>query len=91
MTQITVSTAVEAFKWIDQNAHHIVGTEWHPTKRDEKGRQVRTHIFLKNYHDTLRIPERVVSEVFAGIRPNKRAFDTRMYALTRKTRQELMK
>jgi len=86
MTQRTAKRLVEALYWIHNNAHHEVGTEYHPTKCDDEGRALKTHMFFRNHHDTSRVPVAMLPELFKLIRPNKRAFDTRMYALTRKGR-----
>ncbi len=83
MKQITVKRVVEALYWIHNNEHHIVGTEFHPTKKDENGRDVTTHVYFQNHFEKLRVPQSLVAEVFSFIRPNRRKFDTRMYALTR--------
>lgn len=81
MKQKTVKTAIEAWHWINNNAHQEVGTEYHATKLDGEGLPLRTHMFFKNYFETMRVPEALCSEVFSMIAPNKRAFDTRMFAL----------
>ena len=83
MKQITVKRAVDALSWVDTNPHHIVGTEFHETKRDEDGREIPTHLYLQNYHEKLRVPVDLWRQVAKHIRPNKRPFDTRMYAVTR--------
>lgn len=86
MKQKTVKRAVEAWYWIRNNAHEEVGSVYHHSKKDEKGLPVRTHVYFKNYHEVMKVPESLVSEVFAGIVPNRAKFDTRMYALTKKSR-----
>lgn len=72
MAQRTVKRAVEALYWLHNNAHHEAGWE-------EGGK----HFFYRNYHDKLRVPAALMPEVSKYVRPNKRAFDTRMFALTR--------
>lgn len=89
MAQITAQRAVEAWHWIANNPHEEVGTEYHDTKVDGQGHPVRTHIYMRNYHDKLRIPEALIAEVFAGIMPNRRKFDTRMYALRKSARERI--
>lgn len=72
--QVTVKRAVEAWHWIANNPHHIVGTEYN-SKGDV------THIFFKNYFDTMRVPTKLLKEFWSGVKTNTRKFDTRMYAL----------
>ncbi len=86
MKQRTVKRAIEAWNWIHNNDHHIVGTEWHPTKIGKDGLPARSHLYLQNYHERLRVPEALVDEVWNQIEPNKRKFDSRMYALKRKAK-----
>lgn len=89
MTQITVGRAVEAWNWIYNNSHEEVGTVYHPRKCDGEGRPLRTHVYFKNYHDTMRVPDALLDEVMAGLRPNTRKFDTRMYALKPNARRAI--
>lgn len=80
MKQITVKSAVEAWRWIANNAHHEVGTEF--TDSGE-----RKAIYLRNHVVRLRVPDALCPEVFKGLKPNERPFDTRMYALTNEARE----
>jgi len=89
VTQITVKRAVEAWNWIHNNAHEEVGTEYHARKCDSDGAPLRTHVYFKNYHDIMRVPESLVDEVMTGVRTNRRKFDTRMFALTAKARERI--
>lgn len=83
MKQITVKRAVEALYWLHNNAHFEAGAEFHPTKVDDKGRPLATHMFYRNNFEKLRVPAALMTEVSKYIRPNTRPFDTRMFALTR--------
>lgn len=85
MKQRTAKSVVEALDWIHNNAHPEVGTDYHPVRGDEM-----THVYFKNYFEKMRIPIDMYPEVSKLIRPNKRAFDTRMFALTRKGRSMLI-
>lgn len=85
MKQITVKRAVEALHWLHNNEHHIVGTE--NSKIGADGKLTFSHVYYQNYHEKLRVPYALCQEVGKYIRPNKRKFDTRMYALTPKGRQ----
>lgn len=84
--QYTVKRAVEAWNWIHNNEHHIVGTDYSKTRLDDDGHPLRIAMYFQNYHEKMRVPERLCSEVFAQIRPNKRKFDSRMFALRPKAR-----
>lgn len=86
MKQITAKRAIEALYWLHNNAHHEVGCEW---PRDKPNAPVgeHTHIFYRNHLEKLRVPIALMPEVSKHIRPNKRKFDTRMYALTRSGRE----
>jgi hypothetical protein len=82
--QQTAKRAVEAWHWLHNNAHHHVGTDFRP---DGTTRAV----WFKNHHEMMRVPETLLDEVFAGLTPNKRAFDTRMYALTSAAKRKVTK
>lgn len=78
MKQRTVKRGVEALYWINNNSHHEVGLEFNKDN-------VETHQYFKNYHEKIRVPIGLMrEEVSPYIRPNKRKFDTRMFALTAK-------
>lgn len=85
MKQITVKTAEQALDWMHKNPHHEVGTIYGADG------QTRTHIFVRNHFEIIRIPERLVSRVFRLTQPNHREFDSRMYALTKHGRAVLRK
>lgn len=76
MKQRTAKRAVEAWHWLHNNPHHIVGTEF-----NDDSEQSTKAVFFQNHHDKLRVPAALLPEVMAGIKPNTRAFDTRMYML----------
>lgn len=84
MKQRTVKRAVEALYWLHNNEHHIAGVE-NADRVD--GKMVFSHAYYQNYHEKLRVPYALCEEVHKYIRPNKRKFDTRMYALTKAGRQ----
>lgn len=86
MKQITVKRAIEALNWIHNNAHEEVGTVYHPHKMDENGFPLKTHMYFRNHFETMRVPQELCAEVFSMIRPNRRKFDTRMFALRRAAR-----
>ncbi len=85
MKQRTVKCAVEAWHWIANNPHNEVGLEF---RTDAAGRECEDiiAIFFRNYHEKLRVPEKLRKEVMAGLMPNRRKFDTRMYALRKHAR-----
>ena len=84
MKQFTVKRAVEAWKWIHNNAHHEAGYEYHPITTE------LTHVFFRNHHEKMRVPAQLYrDEVSKGVTPNKRAFDTRMFALTRAAKMQV--
>lgn len=85
MKQITIKRAVEALYWIHNNAHHEVGTDYHPVTGEA------THIYYRNYHEKMRVPMALTAEVGKFIRPNKRKFDTRMFALTQAGKMRVVK
>lgn len=86
--QRTVKRAVEALYWLHHNEHHIVMTEWPKSMPLHKQTmENKSHISFANYHERIRVPTALCAEVFKHICPNKRKFDTRMYALTRKGRE----
>lgn len=85
MKQITVKTVEQALAWIDTNAHHKAEIEGH-----EFGvKPGYTHQTLSNYHERMRIPVAIHQQMIDLIEPNKREFDSRMFALTRKGRIRL--
>ena len=72
MAQRTAKTIVEVLTWLHENDHHEVGVE----------QPKETHAYYKNYHDILRVPIPLIVQCQPYFRPNRRKFDTRMFALT---------
>lgn len=85
MKQTTVKRVIEALHWIHNNEHNSVYLEW-PRNMAERDKTVQnaSHITLANHHERLRIPDSLRADVWRYIAPNKRPFDTRMYAVTRR-------
>lgn len=79
MRQFTAKRLVEALYWLDNNAHHEAGVEF---KNDRDPFDKWTHSYFRNYHEKLRVPRHLDAEVRKYIRPNRRKFDTRMFAVT---------
>ena len=78
MKQFTVKRAVEAWNWLHNNEHHIVGVEhYEPYDPDKKAKAV----YFQNHHMKMRVPQELVEEVMDNIKSNTRKFDTRMYML----------
>lgn len=91
MKQLTVKRAVEAWYWIANNEHFEVGTEYSKNRKDDEGRPAVVAIFFRNHHEKMRVPDSLRREVFAGIKPNRRAFDTRMFSLTKAAKLRIAK
>lgn len=86
MKQTTAKTVEQALAWIESHAHHIVSIYPLTCKPgEEKG------IELIGNQEKLRVPDKLRLAVWRKLRPNPRAFDTRMYALTKHGREWLAK
>lgn len=84
MKQITPKRLVEALYWLHNNPHHHVGIEWpRSMPASEQTMENWSHHFYANYHEKLRIPAILCEDLYKYVVPNKRKFDTRMFALTR--------
>lgn len=92
MTQTTVKSVNEALAWIHGNEHHDVGWEWANGRSKETGLfelGEETHLVMKSRQHKLRIPKNLARMVWKYIEPNRRPFDTRMYALTKTGKRRL--
>lgn len=80
MKQVTVKSALEAWKWIHNNGHYEVGLEYKTDKNGLDTNEILA-VFFRNHQEKMRVPAKLREEVFSQIQPNTRKFDTRMYAL----------
>lgn len=84
MKQITAKTIEQALAWIATQPHYEVGCHY---KRGQwrNGEQIAddapTHVYYRNFHEKLVVPV-TLEMFFKYIKPNTRAFDTRMFMLT---------
>lgn len=84
MKQITAKTVEQALIWIDSQPHNLVGIYWNKKSSEgtyeygeEDGMQ------FVNYHEKLRVPNKIRAAVARKIEQNPRPFDTRMFRVTK--------
>jgi hypothetical protein len=86
MKQVTAKGPIQVLEWIDTQPHHFVGCEF---DKSIPCLYKVTHTVLKNYHEKLRVPIGIWESLWEQIELNRRPFDSRMHALTRKGRRNL--
>lgn len=86
LKQKTMKTVEDVLLWIHTNEHHIVGGEYKDGAPFEAG---PTHHYYQNHFEKMRVPAKLFEELKHLLQPNKRAFDTRMFALTKEGKRRL--
>lgn len=81
MAQVTAKSVGQALAWLATHPHHEVGIHWAKGRPKEYGGE--THIRYHGPEGTLFVPIAFRRDMGRYTRPNRRAFDTRMFAVTR--------